>query len=137
MDAPVKMPENPCGENGFQFPGLIALYAPRQKTMITVILISTITVFVSALSFTPRTRIQVTASVISSAGMLKTPPGDPGAGNNGNAMDGGKWNPNRLSVRSCRYAENPTATDMFETAYSRIRSQPMIHAKISPRIAYA
>ncbi len=26
---------------------------------------------------------------------------------------------------------------MFETAYSRIKSHPMIHAKISPSVAYA
>ena len=33
------------------------------------------------------------------------------------------------------YAENPTATAMFETAYSRIRSHPMIHATNSPIVA--
>jgi hypothetical protein len=31
--------------------------------------------------------------------------------------------------------ENPTATAMFETAYSRMRSHPMIQAKISPSVA--
>src|SRR5579871_2234683 len=99
------------------------------------ILIITMTVLVSALSFTPRTKTQVTARVINKAGTLKTPAGPPGAGNIGNAIDTGKWKPNKLSDRSCKYAENPTATDMFETAYSSIKSQPMIQAMISPRIA--
>jgi len=40
-----------------------------------------------------------------------------------------------LSRMSLKYAENPTATLMFEKAYSRMRSHPMIHAKISPSVA--
>ncbi len=95
----------------------------------------TMVVFTFALSLTPRTSIQVTPSVISSAGTLNHPACPPGAGKGGNANWGGKWKPKTLSSRSWRYAENPTATDMFETAYSRIRSQPMIQAKISPSVA--
>ena len=33
-------------------------------------------------------------------------------------------------------AENPTQTAMLLTAYSRIKSQPMIHAINSPIVAY-
>jgi hypothetical protein len=135
MEAPVSTPENPCGENGVQLPGLIARYAPRQKIAMARILMKTIAVLVSALSFTPRTRIHVTASVMSRAGMLKIPCGSPGAGKCGYAIAAGSCTPNRFFPRSWRYAENPTATDMLETAYSRIRSHPMIQAKISPRIA--
>jgi hypothetical protein len=40
-----------------------------------------------------------------------------------------------FSSRSLKYAENPTATAMFETAYSRIKSHPITQAKISPRVA--
>jgi hypothetical protein len=63
------------------------------------------------------------------------PAGEPGAANMGYAIAAGKWTPKRLSPRSCKYAEKPTATDMLATAYSRIKSHPMIHAKTSPRIA--
>jgi len=34
------------------------------------------------------------------------------------------------------YPDQPMATAAMETEYSRIRSQPMIHAQISPREAY-
>ena len=34
------------------------------------------------------------------------------------------------------YALNPIATTTLLTTYSRIRSHPMIHAKISPSVAY-
>src|SRR5580658_7488547 len=115
----------------------MALAAPMQKTKIAAILMNTMVVFVPALSRTPRTSTHVISSVITSAGILKMPPGDPGAGNIGYAIAGGKWNPNMLSVRSCKYAENPTATLIFATAYSRIRSQPITQANNSPRIAYA
>ena len=43
----------------------------------------TMMLFVLALSRTPLTSTQVMASVMASAGMLKMPPGDPGAGNIG------------------------------------------------------
>src|SRR5580704_11912385 len=108
-----------------------------QKIRIAAILISTMTVLVPVLSRTPRTSTQVINKVMTSAGMLKMPPGEPGAGNIGYAIAGGRWNPNMLSERSCKYAENPTATLIFATAYSRIRSQPITQANSSPRIAYA
>ena len=49
-----------------------------------------IVVFTSALSLTPRTRIQVTPRVIRSAGTLNQPAGPPGAGKGGNANCGGR-----------------------------------------------
>src|SRR5271154_2933283 len=135
IDAPVSMPGNPLGAKGCQLVDLICGAAPIQKNKMAPILISTITVLAPALSFTPRTSSTVTPMVMIRAGKSNQPAGCPGAGTGGKAHWGGKWNPNRLSNRSCKYAEKPTATDMLETAYSRIKSQPMIQATISPRIA--
>ena len=53
----------------------------------------------------------------------------------GPASLAGKCQPKRLSSTSFRYPENPTATAMLETAYSRIRSHPMIQATSSPSVA--
>ena len=65
------------------------------------------------------------------AGRLNLPP-SPG----GPASDSGSEIPNRLSIRSLKYWPQPTATAATETAYSRIRSQPMIQAISSPMVAY-
>ena len=54
------------------------------------------------LSRTPRTRIQVTAIVMSRAGMLKMPLGWPGAGNIGKAMTAGRRTTTRTSRRTSR-----------------------------------
>ena len=90
MEAPVRMPENPCGANGCQLPGLMAPAAPMQKIRMAAILIATMTVLVPALSRTPRTSTQVTSMVISSAGTLNQPAGPPTAGNGGKAHWSGK-----------------------------------------------
>src|SRR5580658_635801 len=137
IDAPVRIPGNPCGANGCQLALLMARAEPKQNSRIAPILMSTMVVFASALSLTPRTSTTVTSSVMSSAGMLNMPAGPPAAGIGGYANCCGKCQPSRLSHRSCIYAENPTATDILETAYSKMRSQPMIQATISPRMAYA
>src|SRR5437764_279918 len=39
----------------------------------------------------------------------------------------GRWKPKRLSRMSLKYAEKPTATLMFENAYSRIRLHDRSH----------
>src|SRR5580700_6159583 len=137
MDAPVRIPGKPCGAKGCQLALLMARAEPKQNRRIAPILISTMVVLASALSLTPRTSTTVTSSVISSAGILKMPAGPPGAGIGGYANACGKCQPSRLSHKSGIYAEKPTATDIFETAYSKMRSQPIIQATISPRMAYA
>ena len=73
--------------------------------------------------------------ISTNAGTLKIAPVGLPSMNTGFDSDAGRWKPKTFSSRSLKYAENPTATAMFETAYSRIRSQPMIQAKISPRVA--
>jgi len=70
------------------------------------------------------------ASTMNTAGRLTTPP-SPG----GPAIDSGSVTPNRLSSSSLKYWPQPTATAATETEYSRIRSQPMIHAISSPIVA--
>ena len=110
--------------------------AAKTKIRIAAILITTITLFALALSFTPRTRIHVSARMTSNAGTLKKlpvnwPPAIIGSDKLLRQMERRTAHP-RMSLK---YAENPTATAMFETAYSRIRSQPMIQAKISPSVA--
>ena len=66
------------------------------------------------------------------AGRLTVPP-SPG----GPAIDSGSEMPKIVSRALLRYSPQPTATAATETPYSRIRSQPMIHATSSPIVAYA
>src|SRR5262249_30753615 len=104
-------------------------------------LTKTMTVLSVADSWKPRTRIHVTKIVTSTAGRLKTdvtvaPFANvitvPGAALTmaGNGM------PRSLS-RLITLPDQPTATVAAPSAYSRIRSQPMIHATSSPRVADA
>jgi len=73
------------------------------------------------------------ASVMSTAGRLINAPGaTPGAA----AIHAGSAMPNPARIR-WKYPLHPTATVIEPTAYSRIRSHPIIHAKISPSVAYA
>src|SRR5262245_29825151 len=87
-------------------------------------------------SRTPRTRIQVTAAVISTAGKLNTAVTDepsasltpvPGAA----LITAGMSMPKSAS-RLTTLPDQPTATVAAPSAYSRIRSQPMIQAISSP-----
>ena len=55
----------------------------------------------------------------------------------GPAIDSGSEKPKTVSRKTLRYWPQPTATAATETPYSRIRSQPMIHATSSPIVAYA
>jgi hypothetical protein len=51
-------------------------------------------------------------------------------------MASGNVTPNAAARNSLRLPPQPTATAATETPYSRMRSQPMIHATISPSVAY-
>ena len=84
-----------------------------------------------ALSRMPTQSTAVTASTMNTAGRLNEPP-SPG----GLASESGSWKPNSESMRSLKYWPQPTATAATDTAYSRIRSQPMIQATNSPSVAY-
>ena len=83
-----------------------------------------------ALSRMPTHRTAVMSRTMKTAGRLNVPP-SPG----GPASDSGSAKPNSESSRSLKYCPQPTATAATDTAYSRIRSQPMIHATSSPIVA--
>jgi hypothetical protein len=70
MAAPVMTPGMPFGKKGFQFVGSICRAPTTMNNTITAILITTMTLFAFALSFTPRASIQVSSSRISSDAKL-------------------------------------------------------------------
>ncbi len=91
---------------------------------------ATMTVFVLAVSRTPRMSRAVTAATMSTAGRLKVPPV---SGEVDSAL--GRVNPKVVSRKLLRLPPQPTATAATEMPYSRMRSQPMIQATSSPRVA--
>jgi hypothetical protein len=102
-------------------------------------LVMTIRLLTLADSRTPTIRIAVTTSTIRKAGRLKTPcttvPSASVAVWNGPIVHcGGMPIPNcpRKLITS---PAQPTDTVAAPSAYSRIRSQPMIHATNSPSVA--
>src|SRR5262249_27907218 len=105
-----------------------------RNVRIAPILIATITLLASADSRTPRTNNNVRTNTIKNPGTLKHAPVDPGGGETGLDQCAGRWMPNAASC-AVEYPLKPTATATLLTTYSRIRSQPMIQAKISPSVA--
>ena len=90
------------------------------------------TVFERADSRMPAISTPATARTRKAAGTFTSPP-SPG----GSVIDSLSVTPKSESSSSVRYAPQPTATAATDTPYSRIRSQPMIHASSSPIVAYA
>src|SRR5215510_4839985 len=106
---------------------------PRITTNTTTpVLMSTSTVFDAALSRMPMTRTVVTTSRITTAGKLNQAPV---------MVKGsleryqGTSQPKQTSVNLLKYSDHAEATVAQLIAYSRMRSQPMIQAKTSPRVA--
>ena len=93
-------------------------------------LTTTMTMFARAVSRTPRTSRNITATTIATAGRLRMPPSSRAV-----EIDSGSAKPNAFSRNSLRLPPQPTATAATETPYSRIRSQPMIQATSSPSVA--
>ena len=122
----------PCGANGVKLPVLNAVNATTMKKISTASLTTTMTRLTAALSRVPRTSSRVIASTMKTAGRLKTPPSSGDV-----EIASGSWKPNAVSRKTLRLPPQPTATAATETPYSRIRSQPMIKATSSPRVAYA
>ena len=94
------------------------------------------TLLVSALSGRRAPECQVSSITIRNAGRLNQapvnwPPAIIGLGELRGQMEAEDAVEQVVADRR----EKPTATAMLETAYSRIRSQPMIQAKISPSVA--
>ena len=105
------------------------------KIRMAMIFTVTMQLLVPALSRMPRTRI--TVSIITTRNptkLKKEPVSRSESSKTGLLTLAGSRRPNPLSKLSI-YAEKPTATAMLLTAYSRIRSQPMIQATSSPSVA--
>src|SRR5579859_2838461 len=111
------------------------LLAATQNTMMASSLIPTMMLFAAADSRIPRTSRMVINITIRNPSTLKCHAQPTIGSYAGDANDGGRCSPN-VSSKLFTYAEKPTATAMLETAYSRIRSQPIIQAINSPIVAY-
>ena len=92
---------------------------------------ATMTALNLALSRTPITSTTVMTQTISTAGRLMIAPG---AAAGAALIQTGSVMPKPARMR-WKYPLHPIATVIDPTAYSRIRSQPIIQAKISPRVA--
>src|SRR3954447_19671217 len=130
-DAAVTVPSRPFGANGCRLPESNAVTPSTRNSASTASLMNTMIVLVRALSRMPTQSTAVTASTMKTAGRLNEPPSPGGA-----ASEPGSVKPNSGAARSWKYWPQPPATAATDTAYSRIGSQPMIHAAISPSVAY-
>src|SRR5258708_1211182 len=111
--------------NGVRFAGFTYDAPAMMNTTSTTDLTSTSTVLMSADSLMPITRSAATSRTMNAAGRLA------GAA----ASPGGTVTP-RSRMRLTKYPDQPTATVDTLSAYSRIRSQPMIQANSSPAVPY-
>ena len=125
-------PLKPLGVNGVRLSALNAVNASPMNSSSTTIFSTTMTLLALVLSRTPRINTPVIARTRNAAGMLTIPP-SPG----GWLSASGSCQPNSVSSSELRYCPQPTATAATDTPYSRMRSQPMIQASSSPRVAYA
>src|SRR6266481_2658306 len=135
MAPPVTIPPNPEGAKGFQLLGFTSAPPTTRKMRMAPILMATMMLLASADSRTPRTRRTVRMKTMRNAGKLKYEPVQCPDSQTGVDHRSGKSNPYEASC-DLVYALKPIATTTLLTTYSRIRSHPMIHAKISPRVAY-
>jgi hypothetical protein len=124
----------PCGWNGVKWSALKAVKAAPMKKIRMPSLSTTMTRLALALSRVPSISRPMMTRTMNTAGMLNDPLGAPSAKV---AVDqrSGIATPNADSSRALRFAPHPAATAAHETPYSRIRSQPITKATISPRVA--
>src|SRR6266699_3745134 len=103
--------------NGCQLAGLMAWAAPTMNRRTTATFTNTITLLTLADSLIPMTSSVVMIAMMMTAGRLKTAVTlDP-------------------SASETTYPDHPIATVTAPSAYSSTRSQPMIQANTSPRVA--
>src|SRR3954453_19850041 len=123
-DPPAAAFEPDGGTNGDQL-AVLMKNSPATITSSTMAsLITTITKFTCDETLIPRQITAVSISTIAAATRLcPSPYAQPG-------MVMPIW-----STTSAKYVDQPTATVLAPSASSRIRSQPMIHATSSPRLA--
>jgi hypothetical protein len=112
--------------NGVRFECCTYRAPATTNTMSTIPFTSTSAVFASADSLMPMSSSSITRPTTSIAGRL-----------NGACVIPADSGIPRSRNRLTKYPDHPTATVDALKAYSRIRSQPMIHATISPIVAYA
>ena len=123
-----------------QFAVLKAGAAQTIKSPITASFTATITVLNRADSRMPTTSSAVIIAMMTMAGMFRMAPVDNHAccaASNENGDDtyrSGRMRPKSLT-KLTTYPDQPMATAIAPTAYSRIRSQPMIQAISSPNVA--
>ena len=129
MAAAARTPPLPCGANGCRLSALKAVKASTMNNPSTASLMTTMMLLRVAVSLTPRTSRKVMASTMTTAGRLKPPSGREVVNQSGRAI------PKVISRKAFRSAPQPTAIAASDTPYSRIRSQPMTHATISPSVA--
>ena len=145
------MPAPPVGANGSKLVALATGMVSAQNTVSARILIATSTAFTRALSVVPMISSQVTSTEITIAGTLIHPPATSAACRSGEASAPnaswilaisasallsavGKFIPSPRSSPTA-WLDQPTATALAPTAYSRISAQPTIHAISSPMTA--
>jgi hypothetical protein len=129
-EAAVTIPSRPLGANGRRLPLSKTVAATTMNRTSTASLTNTMTVLVLAVSRAPFISRAVTATTMRTAGRLKVPPC---SGEVDRAS--GMRTPKAVSRNSLRLPPQPTATAATAMPYSRIRSQPMIQATTSPRVA--
>jgi len=109
------------------------------NTSSTATFITTSAVLVLADSRMPMHSSAATSSTMQAAGRLNSPCVTPPPGSASTTSGAAVSRTGRRTPRSPRkltkYPDHPTATVLAESAYSRIRSHPMIQAKISPAVA--
>src|SRR5262245_45373718 len=127
------------GMKGCQFAGTTACAAATMKRMTTATLISTMMSLTLADSLMPITSSVVTTATTITAGRLKRAVTDVPSAHVISvplAPDSAHGTLMPMSRRNeTTYPDQPIATVTAPSAYSRIRSQPMIHATSSPRVA--
>src|SRR5205823_14035461 len=119
-----------------QFAGLTKKTPTTMTNSTTPTLVMTSTAFVVALSRIPMTRTTVTKSMMATAGKLNSAP-LVGSEKGSDAITSGILIalPDTNSRSLLRYLDQDEATTPQAMAYSRIKSQPMIQANSSPRVA--
>ena len=130
IEAALTTPSTPLGANGRRLSALNTVMPTAMKKISTASFTNTITVLTRAVSLAPLASRAVTASTIATAGRLKVPP-------NSGEVARAWWisTPKAVSRKLLRLAPQPTATAATEMPYSSTRSQPMIQATTSPRVA--
>src|SRR5688572_8362533 len=149
IPAPRRMPLQPYSPNVPVFWGMkgcqlsVLMYAAPKpmKSSSTSTFTMTIAALAPADSRMPITRSAVTATTTSTAGRLNSAVTVPPLASAmlapvGPVSCGGIDSPTSLSSETTS-PDHPTATVDALNEYSRMRSQPMIQAKISPSVAYA